>query len=491
MNEMKNIPDVNESWLQAEKMLDRHFRRKRALVWLFALLIPAAIGITTYFALNKNNAKESNVSSVSGNESVPASPQISSVQPSQQTTASSHISANQNKVAIPSGSFSNHSKVNTSAQHQSDPVASVDNNGSRVPSHQRSGARSGSAAAATGVGVAMASGESANSGVTYDHQNNSDSDGPVFNSAPAVNDRSEVFAMNSNYVSRLDQKSNEKEIAGIESLSEARNPADYFSSGVGFMISAYGGFSYVTKTISTTNDWSNYIDQRMHEEENVFKPSFGLALTASVKKFAFSLGAEYADYGEKTNYSPYSLQNKLVENGSWNFFYVAEQDTDTSYITGNQFFTTTTVMRMDSSFNSHVDTILAKQYDEFIAAHNGVNHVSYFEVPVMITYNLIGGRAGAGVSAGLAPGWLTSTSGYYLKKDGRGIESLEEIESFNKFMLNARFGLDLYYRMSARMCLNLRPQVKTNLNSVFDNSYGVDQKYTSYGVLFGASWLLK
>ncbi len=86
--------------------------------------------------------------------------------------------------------------------------------------------------------------------------------------------------------------------------------------------------------------------------------------------------------------------------------------------------------------------------------------------------------------------YLSHEKGNYIRTDGRGIESFDEIKTFRKFMLNARFGIDFYYRISARTKLMLRPQYKANLNSVFNDSYGITQKYNSTGVQFGISYML-
>src|SRR5690348_967064 len=62
MNQNNNIPDASESWVQAGKMLDRHFRRRRIIGWLIFLLVPAAIGIATFVFSGKAGNNAGNVS---------------------------------------------------------------------------------------------------------------------------------------------------------------------------------------------------------------------------------------------------------------------------------------------------------------------------------------------------------------------------------------------------------------------------------------------
>jgi hypothetical protein len=475
MNEMNNIPGVNESWQQAEQMLDRHFRRRRVLVFLLAILIPAVVGLTAFFALNKSNSKDNNVSE-----------NLSVVNTSVQTQSQSQTANSNNSKAVVSSqdrvenSHSNNTRSLTSTQINSQ--ASLENN-KRSSNKKLNTPVTGVLASAAVVNsselTAVPVSEKEATPNSFEQLN--------IHTASEQPGRSEVYAMNRINYMIPGSTYNSIDVPELRTIT----PHDYYHTGISWMVSAYGGPFYVSKTLSTTNDWNSYIDQRNREEENIVVPSFGLSVAATLKKFTFSLGAEYATYGEKVNYSPYSLQNTYVENGDWVLYFTPVQQTDTAFVTGNQYFISTTVMRQDSTFNSDIDTIQEMKYDQNIADHNGMTRITYVEVPVMVSYNVVSGRAGVGISAGISPGWLTSTSGYYLSTDSKGFQSLEEIEAFRKFMLNGRVGVDFYYRMSSRMCLNVRPQLRTNLNSVFEESYGVKQKYTSTGILFGISWLLK
>jgi hypothetical protein len=209
-----------------------------------------------------------------------------------------------------------------------------------------------------------------------------------------------------------------------------------------------------------------------------------------MKLFSISVGAEYSSYGEKTKYYPFSIADSIATNGMWQSYITSYTDYDTAYITGNPYILSTILQRQDSSYVIQNDTMQVSKYDQEIAKRNGVNRISYIEFPVEMSFCFTQGKAGMGITGGLSPSLLISQKGNYLRRDGRGIESFSEIETFRKFMLNARLSADFYYRFSGRAKLLVRPQIKSNLNSVFDNKYGVNQKYYSTGILFGISYML-
>lgn len=517
MNEMNNIPDANESWMQAEKMLDRHFRRRRIISWLFVFLLPVVAGLVTYMFL-ANSAPEIN-KNVANNtettitESLEQSAQVSPSDPeanvnentnlSQGSGAKSNLNTRSSSSDLFVNSTSRQSRVKetnySTVDKRTSPKSAVNSSekkstetstqsNTKNTSFNKSGEsnrnpveRNTSGTEIVTEGVLAASVKPAKS-ISSASVGTAEKE---ITSPAIIEERSEMYTIDHINSEVL---YSEQEMALVN--SDFKPSGNYRSGHISIQANIYGGFNYVSKSLSAPEEWQNYLQHRENEEENIITPAFGIALSASMSKLSVSLGAEYTVYGEETNYYPYSLQNSVIENGNWNIYNVSYTDIDTAYVIGNQYLLESQQIRLDSMYNSNLDTIEEYKYDQAIAEKNGVNRITYIEMPVMFSYNLVRGRAGVGISVGVAPGWLTSRSGYYLRTDGRGVESLEEIQSFRKFMLNGRAGIDLYYRMNARMSFTLRPQMKTNLNSIFEDSYGVKQKYTSTGVLFGVSWLL-
>ena len=262
------------------------------------------------------------------------------------------------------------------------------------------------------------------------------------------------------------------------------------SSHIVWETSIYGGVHSINKNLSGGSEWKNYLQHRKYEEDAILAPSVGVSLAANINSFTVSIGAEYSVYGEKTKYYPYSNQLTITDNSTWNTFIVNYIDTDTAYIFGNQRFIETIMQRTDSNYVFEQDTSEEYKYDQRIAQSNGVNRLYYVEIPLEVSYCLNKGRAGFGLSGGISPALLVQEKGYYIRSDGRGIDALSEMKTFRKFLINGRVSVDVYYRISGRTKLLLRPQFKTNLNSVFKDDFGIKQKYYSTGVLFGVTYML-
>jgi hypothetical protein len=515
MSATNNIPDIHDSWMQAEKMLDRHFRQKKVLRGFLLLLIPVA-AVFSYFYFNNSQADKSRIAqnessyvnnSVSNNNTnskeINNTSIIKSTENKYSTTTSQSTESNIEKTLTPVGGPTASAGKGPVIQNSSASSKSYENNKDKKQIVADANRTSNSNHSAAIIGAVALSSSSVSKPENNKIENASNS-----NSIQQVSSSNEnITSGNSAKITQPDLTVHSKEeiftLASIQNLlqlpeqpmnvkmsSQPKIKDKYHSGGISWQASVYGGANYVTKSLTIPADWSVYNEQRKDNEENIFTPAFGVSLTAAIRNLSLSVGAEYSIYGEKTNYYPFSIQNRIVDNGNWNAYFVTYIDTDTAYVIGNRYFVQSSQLRLDSSFNSDLDTIQEYKYDASIAEKNGVNHITYVEIPVMVTYNIISGRTGVGVSGGVSTGLLTGRSGYYIKSDGKGVESLEEIDGFRKVVLNGRVGLDIYYRMNARMCLNLRPQIKTNLNSVFEDNYSVKQKYSSAGVLFGVSWLL-
>jgi hypothetical protein len=502
MKENKNFSDPEQFWPQAESLLDRHFRRKRILSLLLLFLLPALIGALSFiFFFNSPDVSEKSAviaSSTSAQPAVGAAAEVTSnredikeaVETRSSTDASTAIDISErndnSQVVSPDNANSSvniQKKTLTFASGQA--PSSSDSQASMNANDEPSVSRHASSPAPADL-------IPENEMTLEDNADGNSFPGPSGSSfigqTPVMNnDRGErIYAL-----IPIDGKSeaavNERNL-NITAWPKTEMKANFRK--VTFQATVYGSAHYVTKSLSTNNDWNNYMQHRRNEEDPIITPSFGAALSAAMKKFTVSIGAEYSTYGEKTNYYPYSLQPSIVESGNWQLYMVNYVDTDTAYVTGNSYLMQTLRSMQDSTFNSVTDTIEEVRYDRTIAERNGRTSVSYVEVPVEISYAITRGRAGVGVSGGVSPGWLVKRSGYYLRADGKGVESLEENKGFRKFIMNGRVSVDFYYRMGARTKVVVRPQFKTNLNSVFENEYGIKQKYSSTGILFGITYLL-
>jgi hypothetical protein len=487
MMENRNIPDPEKSWMGAERMLDDHFRRKKIIFWSLAMLITALITGLTLFILNSENSADKSVVSSKESTVTTSNNLISQAEAlKNQRIASGSVLSSDNLTASTSDDLtvgSNTTNTNSTITNSTNTNSTYSAN--KLKERERSGSslKSGIIPAA---GLSLSTNNSFQS--TVPDQNSS------LEGAQEINRNSETQNQSEQKIKYTSPLYASLEINVNDfSAREKTWPQLQFtkkSTPIGWEATFYGGAQYVQKSLSTTNDWDNYLQHRKNEEDPIVTPAIGLSVTANKNSWGLSLGVEYTYYGEKTNYYPYSNQQSIVESSGWQTYQTYYVDTDTAYITGNQFFLETNMQRQDSAYVTSSDTVEEYKYDQFIADKNGVNKIYYVEMPIEISYCINRGRTGFGISGGIAPAILTQTKGYYLRPDGKGIESLDEIKSFRKFMVNGRISFDFYYRAGARTKLVLRPQLRANLNSVFEDSYGVKQKYYSTGVLFGVSYLL-
>ncbi len=512
MMNRKDIPQADQSWAAAEKMLNRHFRNKRIMLWSLSVLIPAVmVGLTLMITHFNKSEKMNDGKSVHAGEAV-SQPGLSN---------SVHNDNNDKNVntLIENKSIINNknNQLNTTGNKKSQPSEDINQNnknGFNSPGIVKNGQSNAAMAASVNAvktvkpvsvgAIPMTSAAAGNSSSGVHSGKKSDPKTVLSGSSvlaagsesqsggfyPAENfsaGAKETFSLLSPSRKSLPTE------ASIYSVHENRFPVPAGKSTynhVVWEIGAYGGAHYIQKTLSGDSEWNNYLMHRENEEEPIVAPSIGLSITANLKSLSISAGIEYSVYGEETNYYPYSNQLQIDDNSVWQSFLTNFVDTDTAYIWGNTRFFETVRQRSDSIFVFDQDTSEVYKYDENIAKNNGVNHIYYVEIPIQVAYTLNKGRMGFGVVGGVSPAFLTGKKGYYLRQDGRGIESLEEIESFRKFLINARVGVDVYYRAGARTKLMLRPLFKANLNSVFEDDYGVKQKYYSTGILFGITYML-
>lgn len=110
------------------------------------------------------------------------------------------------------------------------------------------------------------------------------------------------------------------------------------------------------------------------------------------------------------------------------------------------------------------------------------------ELPLEVLYQFRMKRWGIGISAGIAPGWVVQSSGYYLKEDESGYAS---IKKYNKqqFTLNARAGLEFSYLLNTRCRLLLRPTSQYSLLKM-DAGANERQRYRRNGISLGVLYMI-
>lgn len=502
-----------DSWPGAKKALDTHFRRKKITYWMLAASF-AGLMILGSFWLNQTYFKSSEPSqkvtahkpasdqepkqvsaNSSSDESVIQNINANQASPANTTpTVGSNTNPNElpkEKIVPTSVSSEKKSVKRVSASKRSQPIPSSTPAIGSVVNNEREFEKAKTSATSDEKTVSFVQ---EHNSATSTEESNSSKQNTFKSSSNTENTESVVRTIISEpltFLTPLKNKSfSERTLQSklIESNGDPlKEPKTHASTQ--WTASVYGGTHYIWKEIEAApGPWLN---RRNNEEKGVLLPSLGGSLSASKKNVSLSVGIEYSSWGEKVNYSPVSLQSQLIQIGNWQTYMYTITDTDTAYIQGNQYFLQNQIQRTDSNYISVTDTVVKEAYDASVAAANGTNHFWYVEIPVELSLKHSFGKFGLGASAGVAPAWLVSKKGNYLKQDLKGAESVSEAGSYNSMIVNGRVSVDFYYQFFPRLNVVIRPQLRGNLQSVFDSNSSLEQKYRGAGILFGINYSLK
>lgn len=255
-------------------------------------------------------------------------------------------------------------------------------------------------------------------------------------------------------------------------------------------IDFFAGANYIFKTLSSP-EYDVTVRRREAEEDNITTPSFSVNLTRLIKNWEISAGAGIFVAGEQTNYTPYLMKDVAIDNSYWNTFYHTVAVTDTNYLYGYVYYTHYNVQRLDSTYIIKMDTVEAPSYDQSLQNKHTYNHLTYLSFPVRITWNFGGRRLTTGVTAGVTPMLLENRTGYYLRDDLSGIESVAEMKTLRSMVLTANAGLSFRYYLKPKFNLLLRTEYSHMLSPATTESKKVAQRYSAIGVFAGVSFLLK
>ena len=477
--------DPEQYWPEAEKLLEQHYtakRRRRAVVWLGVVIL----GLVSVFLVNsrkenylENNVptkteKENNSSIVKRNETTN---ETETVVPSNenkvktnntQTPLETHSPilhqdktvANTNKIVPVSPT-----KVNRSMTNPTQQVVRAEVNSSsqaNVPSEQES----------TIPTVQNANGEDKELNVSTENS-------PIAQSGLNFSDADFIASM-----PMLKWKGKEKE--EIYLLPDNR-PSLETKKKAKWDVLVYGGINGVQKELSGKSN-SSYLLRREKEELPTILPFGGLQLSKSVRNWDFRGGFEFSVIGEQVKYSPYANGEYYNQQEVWQPNNYIVTDTDSAYIWGMLFLNTTNHLVLDSVKVTVTDTLNGTHYNSSIRNANGINRWYVVELPLEVLYQVRLKRWGLGVAAGIAPGVVVQSSGYYLKEDESGYTS---IKKYNKqqFTLNARAGIEISYLLNTRCRLLLRPSSQYSITKM-EAGAKEKQRYQRHGISVGLLYMI-
>ena len=481
---LHNLPDPEEFWPDAEKMLDGHFkakRRRRSAVLLSALLI--VLSAVLYFtydsetpvaAENSSSAPEQLSPSAPQTESSPAPQQV--VEPSVASpSAPERSESTVNVQPAPSSSSETTVAVEKSVKPVVDPVAEVKVNKvkSNPALHQSVSVKSDLSSPVVQPIVSAPVKE-----VNNEVINTQPSETAAVEEIPVVVDPIRFLSLNS-------IRFPASEYPSISGLTEVKDAPKVKSK---YDIIAYAGMNYVDKVINSPGN-TIYMQRRENEEAATFLPYGGLQIAKSLNKLEVRIGAEFSVLGEKVNYSPYKNGTYYNSYLDWDPYSYTVTDTDSAWIFGMLFLQTSSYTVNDSIQVTKTDTLNGTHYDASILSANGTNRWYLVQFPIELSYQFIRGRLGVGISGGIAPGFVVSSEGKYLLKDESGIKELSR-DSKGTFMLNIGGGVEFSYLLGERFSLLLRPTVRYFLTPIEEEN-GASKNYRTYGVHAGIRYSIR
>ena len=485
---MNNLPDPEEFWPDAEKMLNGHFkakRRRRAAILLSALLI--SLSAVLFFSQNNDQP-------VSAEHSSPAQQPLSADVPATQTvirepaaelpehTQPAGVSAPEeathqvmDKAPVPLAP----EKSETAVQHTVSKTAS-----GNLPAVKNSTpARVEPVVAVNTPSPVQTSAPPAAAALQTEHLSLSmnaetSSGSPDELSLPAILEPLHFLTASAIRIENTEDPS----VSGKQEVKAAPKQKSKLS------LIAYGGLSYVDKVINSPGN-TIYMQRREQEESATFLPYGGLQIARSTSRLEVRLGAEFSVLGEKVKYSPYKNGTYYNSYIDWDPYTYTVTDTDSAWIFGMLFLQTSSQTINDSIQVTKTDTLNGMHYDASILSANGTNRWYLVQFPIELTYPVIRGRFGIGISGGIAPGFILSSEGKYLLKDESGVREINR-DARGTFMLNAGGGIEFSYLFGERFSILLRPTVRYFLTPVEEEN-GASKNYRTYGLHAGLRYSIR
>jgi len=213
---------------------------------------------------------------------------------------------------------------------------------------------------------------------------------------------------------------------------------------------------------------SIYNNKRKQEESPIWVYDASLLFDYTRKRFVYSVGLNYSQWGEKINYKPTTDSVSYINR--YDTTYVTKQTNTNTFVT-----------------NGYISAEYKNKavINDKLTAHNGINIYSYFSIPFLLGYKLgdeffsvtpkIGGMAGIPIQS----------KGYYINND------LTELvqEKAAPWLINLQGSLDLQSKLGPYINLCITPVYRYNLTPLIHSENTVNQ-YAGIGMNVGLSYII-
>ncbi len=232
-----------------------------------------------------------------------------------------------------------------------------------------------------------------------------------------------------------------------------------------------------------------YQDRRNQEESDDFSWMHALHIRKAVGKWLINTGLESSSYGEKTQYVNSvdgfiaTLQNNQVITSD------SLVSTRFNYYLGNEFSESVVEIVSDTLFTQDTLKVAGKVAGNLPDGYsNGRNRYRYVEIPLSLGYTVIDSRRfRIGLQAGVSAAILQSASGFMINQNNTAFLRLEEAQNLQNVLWNFRGGLRFDYAFINGISVFANAEYRGMLRSVFQNTSGLNSRYSSAGISLGLS----
>lgn len=495
--------NINDFWPQADEMLKKHFRQKRIFRLLGASILAVAVAIGLYTLSNKiENKNILSLNSIKKNNSI-VSDLTSTTKEKPKDLRSKESNSNTNitnEIAIAENKNTSYAQIDYAVEQnlneKQNPKISktkkstsqqIKNSISLAPSTARSAKK-----------INQLKKIEANV-YPEEIEQNKEIDSKKSSQIKANNEaqlanllETEIFEQRHinefklSYLNSIGSSPMPISFATNESIQKQELKNSFLKNKKMFWaIFAHIGYFNTSKNINASGDLSEYTSRRTEEEKSDFVLNYGTGIKLWYKKIALNIGIDYTSYSDNVNYQNWKNGYSYTQKETYNVFYTPYTTVDTLYYQGIQYQNPNTILVRDSTKTILTDSIYGRINNEGANQYNGKTLLSYVEFPLVAEYNFMFNKFSVGLNAGISPGLATYRNGYYINKNQENFDNISTSTEFRKWIWSARAGVNINYRISNGMEIYLQPQYRTNLNSVFNSSSGIKQKYTSVGTSLG------
>ena len=237
-----------------------------------------------------------------------------------------------------------------------------------------------------------------------------------------------------------------------------------------FSFSGEVGYDVSWKKLESDNQYNDFKNYRIENEQPNSNLSFGLKFNYQFKNWIISTGLLYTSISEELNYN---IKQKIIDPDAGYY------NIDTAWVM---------IYDMDQNLVPMIIGYERTWVDEYkyeVYNVDNSNQYNYLEIPISLGYMFNMKRFSICPTAGMSFGFLYSASGKLLQMDSVAFTALNKDSKYlQQSISNINFALSFEYSITPNYGIYIKPYYKQGLNSIYTN-YPLSAKYRNAGVKFG------